>query len=60
MILIIPGFIPEAWGNIIEYSPTWIEIGVTGGIWAMGTFIFSLLAKVAIAVETGALRYQNQ
>jgi Ni/Fe-hydrogenase subunit HybB-like protein len=60
MGLIIPGFIPEPWGNIVEYSPSWIEIGVTGGIWAMGAFIFSLLAKVAIGIETGTLRYQEK
>jgi Ni/Fe-hydrogenase subunit HybB-like protein len=59
MGLIIPGFIPGAWGNIVEYSPSWIEIGVTAGIWSMGAFIFTVLAKVAIAVETGALRYKT-
>lgn len=57
MGLIIPGFIPASWGDIIEYSPSWIEIGVTIGIWAMGAFIFTVLAKVAISIETGSLRY---
>ena len=57
MGLIIPGFIPASWGDIIEYSPSWIEIGVTIGIWSMGAFIFTVLAKVAISIETGALRY---
>ena len=59
MGLIIPGFIPGAWGNIHEYSPSWIEIGVTAGIWAMGAFIFTVLAKVTISIETGVLRYQS-
>lgn len=59
MGLIIPGFIPGAWGNIHEYSPSWIEIGVTFGIWSMGAFIFTVLAKVVISIETGSLRYQQ-
>jgi Ni/Fe-hydrogenase subunit HybB-like protein len=58
MGLIIPGFIPGPWGNIVEYSPSWIEIGVTIGIWAMGAFIFTLLAKTAILIETQQLRYK--
>lgn len=59
MGLIIPGFIPASWGDIVEYSPSWIEIGVTIGIWSMGAFIFTILAKVAISIETGELRYQS-
>ena len=55
MGLIIPGFIPGSWGNIVEYSPSWIEISITVGIWAMGAFIFTILAKVAIAIETGKI-----
>ncbi len=56
MGLIIPGFIPGPWGEIVEYFPTWIEIGVTVGIWAMGFFIFTILVKAAIPIETGRVR----
>lgn len=59
MGLIIPGFIPGQWGDIVEYSPTWVEIAITLGIWAMGAFIFTLLAKVAIRIELGRLRYKG-
>lgn len=55
--LIVPGFIPGPWGKVVEYSPSWIEIIITIGVWAMGAFIFTVLAKVAIAIETGKLRY---
>lgn len=58
MGLIIPGFIPEPYGKIVEYSPTWIEIFVTVGIWALGAFVFTMLARVAIAIETGKIRYK--
>lgn len=59
MGLIIPGFIPGPWGKIVEYSPTWIEILVTLGIWAMGTFLFTLLVKMAIPIELGQLRFRK-
>lgn len=57
--LIVPGFIPGSYGDIIEYTPTNIEIGVTLGIWALGAFIFTILAKVAIKIETGKMLYKK-
>lgn len=60
MGLIIPGFIPGAWGNITEYVPSIIEVGVTIGIWAMGSFVFTVLIKAAIPIETGKLRYSEK
>lgn len=57
--LIIPGFIPGAWGKIVEYTPSLIEIGVTAGIWAMGMFIFTVLVKVGLPIESGELRYNR-
>ena len=55
--LIIPGFIPGPWGKIVEYTPSIIELTITIGVYAMGAFIFTILAKVAIAVETGRMKY---
>ena len=55
--LIVPGFIPGPWGKIVEYAPSWVEITITLGIWAMGAFIFTILAKVAIAIETKRMTY---
>ncbi len=54
---IIPGFIPEPWGRIDEYVPTWIELTVSLGIWSMGTFVFTVLAKAAIPIELGTRRF---
>ncbi len=59
MGLIIPGFIPGQWGDIVEYTPSWVEISVTLGIWAMGAFIFTMLAKTAIEIEKGRLRLKR-
>jgi len=57
--LIVPGFIPEQWGKIVEYTPSWVEILVTLGIWSLGAFIFTILSKVAIAIELGELRHKE-
>ena len=57
--LIVPGFIPGPWGKIAEYFPTMVEVGVTIGIWAMGAFIFSILARTGIAIEMGLLSFKK-
>ncbi|WCC41314.1 polysulfide reductase NrfD [Tenacibaculum finnmarkense] len=57
--LIVPGFIPDPYGKIAEYTPTGIEIGVTVGIWAMGALIFTILARTAIEIELGKMRYKK-
>lgn len=56
---IIPGFIPEPWGRIDEYIPTWIELTVSLGIWALGAFVFTVLAKAAIPIELGRKRFTS-
>jgi molybdopterin-containing oxidoreductase family membrane subunit len=53
---IVPGFIPEPWGRIVEYAPTWVEWTVSLGILALGCFVFSVLAKAAASIESGRLR----
>jgi Ni/Fe-hydrogenase subunit HybB-like protein len=58
--LIVPGFIPGPWGKIAEYTPTYVEVGVTIGIWAMGAFIFTILAKTGIAIELGEMKYKRK
>lgn len=57
---VVPGFIPENWGKIHEYVPTGTELVVTAGIWAAGAFLFTILAKVGVAVELGQLRVSPQ
>jgi len=54
--LIIPGFIPTTLGEVFEYTPTWLEINVSIGIWAFGILLFTLLTKPAVAIESGRLR----
>lgn len=56
MGLIIPGFIPTPLGDLVEYRPSIIEFFVCLGIWSFGTLLFTLYAKIAIAVETGQIK----
>jgi molybdopterin-containing oxidoreductase family membrane subunit len=50
---VIPGFVPDPLGEIVQYLPNPLELMISFGIWAMGLLIFTLLMKVAIPIETG-------
>jgi len=54
--LVIPGFIPSPLGEIVEYTPTWVELCVTAGIWALGLFVLTVLVRVALPIELGHVR----
>jgi len=56
MGLIIPGFIPTPLGDLVEYTPSLIEFFVCLGIWSFGALLFTILARVAIAIQTGAIK----
>jgi molybdopterin-containing oxidoreductase family membrane subunit len=56
MGLVVPGFIPTPLGEVFEYTPTAIELGVALGIWAFAALVFSVLARAAIAIELGRVR----
>jgi Ni/Fe-hydrogenase subunit HybB-like protein len=57
---IIPGFVPEPWGKIPRYVPTWVELTVSAGLWALGAFVFTVLAKAAIPIELGHTGVQSR
>ncbi len=57
MGLIIPGFIPDALGEIYEYMPSEEEILISLGIVGVGGIIYTLMVKTAVALETGLLRH---
>lgn len=54
--LVIPGFIPSPLGEVVEYTPTWVELGVSAGIWALGLFVLTILVRVALPIELGHVR----
>jgi Ni/Fe-hydrogenase subunit HybB-like protein len=54
--LVIPGFVPSPLGEIVEYTPTWVELAVSAGIWAMGLAVLTVLVRVALPIELGTAR----
>jgi Ni/Fe-hydrogenase subunit HybB-like protein len=54
--LVVPGFIPSPLGEIVEYSPSAVELGVTAGVWALGLFVLTVLIRVALPIELGQSR----
>ncbi len=56
MGLVIPGFVPSSLGEVVEYSPSFVEFCVSAGVWALGGLVYTLLLKVAVPIELGVLR----
>jgi molybdopterin-containing oxidoreductase family membrane subunit len=54
--LVVPGFVPSPLGEIVEYAPTWVELCVTAGVWALGLFVLTVLVRVALPIELGDAR----
>jgi molybdopterin-containing oxidoreductase family membrane subunit len=51
MGLIVPGLVPSPMGEIVDYAPSWVEIGVTLGVLALGIFVVTVLLKPALIIE---------
>ena len=49
--LIVPGLIPSPLGEVIDYLPTWVELGVTLGILCLGITVVSWLIHPALIIE---------
>lgn len=56
MGLVFPGFIPSTLGEIYEYFPNKLEFWISIGVWAFGLLIFTVLSKIAIAINAGELK----
>lgn len=50
MGLVVPGFIPSALHEIVEYAPSLVEWKVTAGIWAFGLLVYTIALKVAVPI----------
>ena len=53
LALVIPGMTPDTLGEFYEYTPTWSEVRVGAGIFAIGFMIFTVLCKIAIPLIQG-------
>ena len=56
----IPGYIPTPLGEIFEFTPTFPEVMITIGCWAVGALTFTLLARAAVAIESGRVRADKE
>jgi molybdopterin-containing oxidoreductase family membrane subunit len=54
--LLLPGMTPDAMGEIYAYNPSLNEVVVAAGVWGIGALLFTLMAKVAMAVTDGTMR----
>ncbi len=54
--LIVPGLIPSPIGEVIDYAPSWVEIGITLGVLGIGMFVVTMLLKPALIIEQ---RYED-
>lgn len=53
MGLIIPGLTPDVLGDIYVYKPSYTEIAVAAGIFAIGFLVFTLMLKAAVPMMLG-------
>ena len=53
MGLVIPGLTPDTLGEIYEYSPSWVEITIACGVFAVGFLLFTLMVKVGTRTMLG-------
>jgi molybdopterin-containing oxidoreductase family membrane subunit len=60
MGLLLPGMTPDTLGEIYAYGPSLTEVLVGAGIWGVGALLFTLMAKVAMAITIGEFRYRPQ
>jgi len=53
MGLIIPGLTPDVLGEIYVYTPSFTEIAVAAGVFAIGFLVFTLMLKAAVPMMLG-------
>ena len=51
MGMVVGGFTPSPLGEVTEYVPTLIEIGVTVGVYALGFAILTVLSRIVVHVR---------
>jgi Ni/Fe-hydrogenase subunit HybB-like protein len=58
--LIVGGFIPSPLGSVTEYFPTFPEILITLGIWALGLLLVTVFYKIALTVRGVDAEYADR
>ncbi len=50
-LLVPAAFIPNVFGRIMEYPPSWVELTVSLGIYCLGMLMITALYKVTLAIK---------
>jgi molybdopterin-containing oxidoreductase family membrane subunit len=53
--LVVVGFIPSPLGTVTEYMPTFPELMISMGVYALGALVITVLYKIAISIKGGEL-----
>jgi len=51
--LVVGGFVPSPLGAVTDYVPTWPEMMITAGVWALGAIMVTGFFKVTAEVRAG-------
>jgi len=57
MGLLVPGFTPDALGEIRDYAPSMTEILVSAGVFSLGFLLYTIMLKVAVPVTLGKFKH---
>ncbi len=49
--LVVVGFIPSPFGTVTEYMPTFPELMISMGVYALGALVITILYKIAISIK---------
>jgi len=49
--MVVTGFVPNPLGRITDYSPSWVEVAVTVGVYAIGFMMLTLIYKIVVNVR---------
>jgi molybdopterin-containing oxidoreductase family membrane subunit len=52
LALVVAGFVPTPFDQVVDYAPTAVENLISVGIWATGTLLVTFFYKIVIAVRT--------
>ena len=55
--LLVPGFTPDALGQINEYTPSISELQIAAAVFSLGFLLFTVMVKVAVPVMLGEFRH---
>ncbi|MEA1959975.1 MAG: NrfD/PsrC family molybdoenzyme membrane anchor subunit, partial [Bacillota bacterium] len=55
--LVLGGFVPNAFGRITEYVPSFAELIIILGVYAIGLLLLTIFYKVVIAVREQSIHY---